>query len=263
MGRHRGLTVAPRQSPDRPASSFDWRGIAAGWRDWIDEPDVITANPLPNAWRLITLEGGEGVGKSTVLHHVSELLATANAAEVVLTREPGGTRVGEALREILLGKGQHAGCQVADATELLLLFAARAQHMAEVIQPALARGAFVLCDRFTDSTYAYQGAAGSSALEHIRDLESRFVGIHPGLTLLLDAPVDVGRQRLAARGDASDRIEEKADTFFERVRAGFLSRAQADPGRIKVINAARDPAEVRWQVQRTVLEYLAGHRISP
>lgn len=215
----------------------------------------VTDQLLPTAHQLITLEGGEGVGKTTVIHHLQAVLRGLQVREVIVTREPGGTSLGDALREILLT--QQRDHPVTDAAELLMMFAARAQHLDQVILPALKRHAFVICDRFTDSTYAYQGAANPSSIEAIAQLESRFVGIRPGLTLLLDAPVATCRQRLSARGLPQDRIESRSDAFFEAVRANYLARAHAEPERIKVIPADRQPVLVQWQVQAALLEYLA------
>lgn len=191
---------------------------------------------LTTAPRLITIEGGEGVGKTTAIDVLKGALE-AGGHEVVTTREPGGTPLGEMLRGII--RGSLIDQEITPQAELLMLFAARAQHLAEVITPALERGAVVLCDRFTDSSYAYQGAGRGVPAPYINVLEQAFVGMTPGLTILLDAPVAVGRQRAAHRGLAVDRIEAEPDEFFNRVRNGFLERAMADPARIRIIDAAR------------------------
>lgn len=194
--------------------------------------------------RLVTLEGVEGAGKSTVLRALRELLQ-AGGQEVVCTREPGGTPLAERIRELLLHADEDPP---AAETELLLMFAARAQHVRGLVGPALARGAWVLSDRFTDSSHAYQGAGRGLDAGLIDELERRVVGIEPGLTLLLDLGVREGRDRAHGRiGDAGnagpDRIEREHDAFFERVRAGFLARAAAHPARFRVVDATR-PADV-------------------
>ncbi|MBA3904698.1 MAG: dTMP kinase, partial [Rhodocyclaceae bacterium] len=178
----------------------------------------------------------------------------SHGVEVVLTREPGGTKTGEQLREILLS---HRDCPLDPNTELLMMFAARAQHIAEVIQPALVRGAYVICDRFTDSSFAYQGGGRGVDYERIMELERQFVGFRPALTLLLDAPVEVSRVRTAGRGGAPDRIESEGDDFFTRVRDVFLARAEAEPQRVKIINSDRQYQVVIEEVERTVRAYMA------
>jgi len=184
--------------------------------------------------RLVTLEGGEGAGKSTVLAALRDTLASG-AHEVVCTREPGGTPLAEQIRDLLLDPRHEPP---APETELLLMFAARAQHVRETVLPALERGAWVLSDRFTDASYAYQGGARGGDVQFIAELERRVVGIEPGLTLLLDVPVQVGLSRMRGRGDA-DRIESEREDFFERVRTAYLGRAQAHPERFRVIDASQ------------------------
>ena len=198
--------------------------------------------------RFITIEGGEGAGKSTVLSAVRGFLL-ARGFEVVSTREPGGTPLAEQIRGLLLDTHHEPP---AAETELLLVFAARAQHVREVIVPALQRGAWVISDRFTDSSYAYQGAGRGLDAGFIAELERRVVGIEPAITLLLDIGVAHGRERargrdLAPGGSGPDRIEREHDHFFERVRDGFLARAQAEPGRFRIIDAARSADEVAAQ----------------
>jgi dTMP kinase len=187
--------------------------------------------------RFITLEGGEGAGKSTVLAALREVLQVTRG-DVVVTREPGGTPLAEQIRGLLLDT--HHEPPTADA-ELLLVFAARAQHVRETLLPALQRGAWVISDRFTDASYAYQGAARGGDLQFIAELERRVVGIAPAMTLLLDVPVAIGLQRARGRG-ATDRIEAEREDFFERVRAGYLARAGAEPERFRVIDASQ-PAD--------------------
>lgn len=194
--------------------------------------------------RFVSLEGGEGAGKTTVLNALRDALLR-DGRDVVSTREPGGTPLAERIRELLLNPD---GERIAAETELLLMFAARAQHVRETVQPALARGAWVISDRFTDSSYAYQGGGRGLDLAFIAELERRVVGIRPGLTLLLDLGVSQGRERtlgrdLAFGGNGPDRIERERDDFFERVRAGFLARARAEPARVRVIDASQ-PASV-------------------
>jgi len=206
--------------------------------------------------RLISIEGGEGAGKSTVLSALRDALL-ADGEEVVSTREPGGTPLAERIRELLLGGG---GESVHPQTELLLMFASRAQHVREVVLPALERGAWVISDRFTDSSYAYQGAGRGLDEKFIAMLEQQVVGIEPGLTLLLDLGVAHGRERTRGRdllgGSAPDRIERERDEFFERVRDCFLARAAANPQRFRVIDASPDATTVA----ASALAALAGHR---
>lgn len=190
--------------------------------------------------RFITLEGSEGVGKSTNLEWVAEWL-TSRGVEVVCTREPGGTPRAESIRELLLSAAFHEPLD-ADA-ELLLVFAARAQHLAQKIRPALQRGAWVLCDRFTDATFAYQGGGRGIEPARIAELE-RFVqqGLEPDLTLLLDMSVDAAQQRLQGRletkGQVKDRFEQEQAAFFEAVRQAYLARAAQAPERMAIIDVS-------------------------
>ena len=202
--------------------------------------------------RLVTLEGGEGAGKTTVLHALRDALA-ANGADVVCTREPGGTPLAERIRELLLDPDHEPASPQA---ELLLMFASRAQHVRETILPALKRGAWVLCDRFTDSSYAYQGGGRGLDPALIATLERDVVRIRPGLTLLLDLGVGEGRQRARGRDLVPDRIERERDEFFERVRAAYLSRAAAEPRRIRVIDASRAAAEVARDAVETLRAWM-------
>jgi dTMP kinase len=199
-----------------------------------DAPADIATHP-----RFVSLEGGEGAGKTTVLNALREALLR-DGREVVSTREPGGTPLAERIRELLLNP---EGERIAAETELLLMFASRAQHVRETVLPALERGAWVISDRFTDSSYAYQGGGRGLDLGFIAELERRVVGIRPGLTLLLDLGVSQGRERTLGRDLYPDRIERERDDFFERVRAGFLARARAEPARVRVIDASQ-PASV-------------------
>jgi len=190
--------------------------------------------------RFVSLEGGEGAGKSTVLKALREALV-ADGCEVVCTREPGGTPLAERIRVLLLDPEHEPA---APETELLLMFAARAQHVRETILPALERGAWVVCDRFTDSSYAYQGDGRGLDTALIAELERRVVGIRPALTLLLDIDVREGRARAAIRDLWPDRIEREQDEFFERVRRAFMDRARAEPERFRVLDASRPADEV-------------------
>lgn len=204
--------------------------------------------------RLITVEGGEGAGKTTVLDALRGALVAAGH-EVVCTREPGGTSLGERIRELLLDGARMHDVPRAE-TELLLMFAARAQLVAETVRPALDRGAFVLSDRFTDSSYAYQGGGRGLDPAFIAELERRVVGLQPGLTLLLDIAVAEGRARASGRGAGPDRIEREHDAFFERVHAAFLARAAAEPERIRVIDASASAQQVAQDAVHALQSHL-------
>ncbi|MBD9631247.1 dTMP kinase [Pseudomonas sp. PDM19] len=205
----------------------------------------------------ITLEGPEGAGKSTNREYLAERLRE-RGIEVQLTREPGGTPLAERIRELLLDPSDE---QMAVDTELLLVFAARAQHIAQVIRPALERGAVVLCDRFTDATYAYQGGGRGLPVERIAQLESFVQGsLRPDLTLVFDLPVEIGLSRAAARGRL-DRFEQEGRAFFEAVRNTYLGRAHAEPGRYHILDAAQSLAEVQRDLDKllpALLERLNG-----
>lgn len=203
--------------------------------------------------RFITLEGIEGVGKSTHMATVHRFLQ-AQGIDCVITREPGGTAIGEDIRRLLLGHKHH---NMNDRCELLLMFAARAQHLAEVIIPALNRGQWVLCDRFTDATYAYQGGGRGVPESDIAALENWVHGDRqPDITLLLDADVSIGMQRIKQRSEA-DRFESETLQFFERVRANYLQRAAMHAARITIIDAAKPLAEVESALQEQLTAYLA------
>jgi dTMP kinase len=216
----------------------------------------LTARQPGHRGRFITLEGGEGAGKSTNLDYVRARLEAAGI-ELLLTREPGGTGLGEKLRALLLDPGETA---LTPDTELLLMFAARAQHLRELIMPAIEKGVWVLCDRFTDATYAYQGGG--------RGMESRRIGVledwvqgafRPDMTLLLDVPVAIGLERAGSRGDP-DRFEREQAQFFERVRETYLARAAREPDRFRVIDAGQPLASVRQQLDPVVEELIELHR---
>lgn len=203
--------------------------------------------------RLITLEGGEGAGKSTVLATVRERLA-AHGLDVVVTREPGGTPLGEAVRALVLDPAYGPVCA---ESELLLMFAARAQLVRSVIEPALAAGRWVLSDRYTDASYAYQGGGRGQPVARIAELEAWAAGVRPDLTLLLDLPVAQGLARAGSRA-AADRIEAERDDFFERVRAAYRARAAAEPQRFRVIDAAAELDAVQAAVTAAIDAYLAA-----
>ena len=201
--------------------------------------------------RLISLEGGEGAGKSTLLAGLRAHFERSGM-DVLYTREPGGTPVGEAIRALVLDPA-HRGMTV--ETELLLMFAARAQLVREVLQPALVSGRWILCDRFTDASYAYQGGGRGVDAMRIGELERIATGgLKPDLTLLLDLPVAHGRARASQRSDA-DRIEVERDDFFKRVRATYLARAQAEPARFRVIDALQ-PADAVLQAAVATIDAL-------
>jgi thymidylate kinase (EC 2.7.4.9) len=193
--------------------------------------------------RLITLEGGEGAGKSTLLRGLEAHLR-GQGIDLVVTREPGGTAVGEAVRGVVLDAANN---DLSAEAELLLMFASRAQLVRQVIEPALAAGQWVLCDRFTDASYAYQGGGRGQPVERIAELERwAALGLRPDVTLLLDLPVSEGRARAAGRSDA-DRIEVEGDAFFERIRGAYRARAAADPARFRVLDASASPEAVLAQ----------------
>ena len=202
--------------------------------------------------RLITLEGGEGAGKSTVLEAVRTQLV-AHDIDVLVTREPGGTPVGEACRAILLDPKLRGLCA---ESELLLMFASRAQLVREVVQPALAKGRWVLSDRFTDASFAYQGGGRGQPFERISDLEDwAAAGVMPDLTLLLDLPVADGMRRANGRG-AADRIEMENADFFERVRAAYRARAAASANRFRIVDASQPLDGVLADVRVRIDEFL-------
>ena len=201
--------------------------------------------------RFITIEGGEGAGKSTAQRFIADRLAERGIT-TVQTREPGGTPLAEAIRQTLLSVDGEAPVEM---TELLLVFAARAQHLAKVIEPALARGDWVLSDRFTDATYAYQGAArglSTATILHLEQLVKR--GRQPDKVLVLDLPPEIGMARARSRGEL-DRFEREDHDFYERVRAGYLARAEAMPERYSVIDAGQDLPKVESALRAEIARW--------
>ncbi|MFV3089439.1 dTMP kinase [Pseudomonas sp. GW6] len=204
----------------------------------------------------ITLEGPEGAGKSTNREYLAERLRE-QGIDVLLTREPGGTPLAERIRELLLDPSDES---MAADTELLLVFAARAQHLQQVIRPALARGCVVLCDRFTDATYAYQGGGRGLSVERIAQLEQFVQGeLRPDLTLIFDLPVEIGLARASARGRL-DRFEQEGRGFFEAVRQAYLQRAEQAPQRYRVLDAGQTLAQVQADIDALLPSLLEACR---
>lgn len=203
----------------------------------------------------ITIEGTEGMGKSTVIKSLSEFL-TEQGRDFIITREPGGTEIAEKIREVILS---HYDETMIPETELLLYFAGRIQHIRSVVLPARTAGKIVISDRFTDSSYAYQGGGRQISLEKIRLLEKHFLDdLQPDLTLLLDASINIGLERLASRGE-KDRIEKETGPFFERVQAAYHQRARDYPDRFRLIDASLSVQEVQASVQNIIRGFLRGN----
>ena len=195
----------------------------------------------------VTLEGVDGAGKSTHMQFVADAIAAASGRHVIVTREPGGTELAERLRAAILAEPMQP------LPETLLIAAARADHVARVIRPALEAGSSVVCDRFYDATVAYQGAGKGVPLELIERLaEAAHPGLRPDRTLVFDCSYEVARRRLAASGKKLDRFEREDQAFFERVRLAYLARAKAEPGRMRVIDAAADVTQIRKQLQQAL-----------
>ena len=204
--------------------------------------------------RLITLEGLEGVGKSTNMDFIQRKLQDAGI-DVDVTREPGGTPLAEKIRDLVLDTADEP---LPDLCELLLIFAARSAHLENRIRPALDHGRWVLCDRFTDATYAYQGGGRGLPLEIIASLEDLIQsGLRPDLTILLDTPVEIGLQRIRERGGI-DRFESQRLEFFQRAREVYLSRAQQEPERYVVVDASRPLAQVQDDLAKVIELYLSN-----
>ncbi len=200
--------------------------------------------------KFITLEGMDGAGKSTHIPDIVEQVKM-HIDQVICTREPGGTAIGEEMRTLLLHREMHP------ETETLLMFAARREHIAEVIKPALAKGSFVISDRFTDATYAYQAGAKAVSVEKIAVLETWVQGqLQPDATLLFDVPVEVSLKRLAA-ARTPDKFEREGADFFEKLRNAYLSRAKQDPARFRIINADKALELVQKEVKEVVEQILS------
>jgi dTMP kinase len=198
--------------------------------------------------KFITIEGQDGAGKTTNIEVIKSYLE-AVSIPFVHSREPGGTALGESIRDLILNSGDE---RIGDKAELLLMFAARAQHIQDVIEPALARGDWVLCDRFTDATYAYQGGGRGMPMNHISELEEFVQGrLKPDLTVLLDLPVELGERRAGQRSEP-DRFEQLQLDFKQSVRDCYLARASAEPDRIKVIDASQSIDAVSRAIDATL-----------
>lgn len=195
--------------------------------------------------KFISIEGIEGAGKSTQIDFIQNFLQQ-QGKRVVVTREPGGTKLGEQIRELLLAPRDNG---MSHDAELLLMFAARAEHIEQVIKPAIARGDWVLCDRFVDATFAYQGGGRGIAYERIKTISDWTLdGLQTDITLLFDLPVETGQQRVVKRQQEKDRFEQEKATFFQKIRDCYLERAKQEPERIKIIDASRDISAVQQQV---------------
>jgi len=206
-------------------------------------------SPVVKRGKFITFEGIDGAGKSTHIAGVAELVRS-HGLSVVSTREPGGTPLGEKLRELLLHEAMHL------ETEALLMFAARREHLVQVIEPALARGEWVVCDRFSDATYAYQGGGRGLDKRKFAELEQWVHGhLQPDLTFLFDLAPAVAGERIAAQGRELDRFEQEQADFHDRVRQAYLERAASAPERIHVINAGQTLVDIKKQVEETVINY--------
>ena len=204
--------------------------------------------------KFITIEGTEGVGKTTNIAFIKQWLDD-NGISFINTREPGGTPLAEEIRQVLLSNRDEKVCSKA---ELLMMFAGRAQHIDQVIEPQLAQGNWVLCDRFTDASYAYQGYGRNLPLAFIDSLVKWVHGeTNPDMTLLLDVDIEVGMQRARQR-NSLDRIESENMAFFETVRQGYLTRAKAEPKRFKIIDASQDIASVQTQIRQALVTLKAG-----
>lgn len=226
---------------------------------------MLQARKNKNKGVFITVEGTDGAGKTTLIEQLKIWLVDKNF-DVVATREPGGTQLGEALRKILLDERDHndqhdadteVSVRISDQAELMLMFAARMQHLHEVILPAVEAGRCVLCDRFTDATYAYQGGGRGISEQRIQQLEDWVQqGFQPDLTLMLDVPIEVGLQRTKQRGTMGDRFEQQQIEFKEAVRQVYLQRAEKYPQRIKLIDATRCIDEVQNDLFQSVEVFL-------
>jgi dTMP kinase len=203
----------------------------------------------------VTFEGPDGSGKSTQIQRVSERLKRENY-EVVVTREPGGTTIGERIRDVLLTQGE---CAIVPRAEALLMSAARVQHVSEVVLPSLRRGAIVLCDRFVDSTLAYQGAGRGISIGELRELQRFTVDdLSPDLTILLDIDAETGIERKFNSGDPLNRLDQDSVTFHQRVRAWYVQAAEHEPERWVKIDARRNPAAITDEIVMRIIERIAS-----
>ncbi|NVJ65907.1 MAG: dTMP kinase [Gammaproteobacteria bacterium] len=208
--------------------------------------------------KFITIEGTEGVGKSTNIAFITQWLADKDI-DILHTREPGGTPLAEEIRELLLANRDET---VDSRTELLLMFAARCQHVATKIKPALEQGQWVLSDRFTDASFAYQGAGRNLGFERLSKLEDWSLnGFKPDLTIMLDLPIEIGLARAAERSE-KDRFESEQIEFFNRVRQGYLAIAEAEPERMKVIDATGSIEQVQAQIEKVLIEFYESIEVS-
>jgi dTMP kinase len=197
--------------------------------------------------RFITLEGVDGAGKSTHLQFVADAVASASGRHAIVTREPGGTELAERLREAILSE------PMSPFAETLLILAARTEHVARVIRPALEAGSWVVCDRFHDATLAYQGAGKGVPIDLIERLaEGAHPGLRPDRTLVFDCPYEVARERLDRSGKALDRFEREDRPFFERVRGAYLEKARTEPGRVRIIDATADVVGIRKSLEQAL-----------
>jgi dTMP kinase len=211
-----------------------------------------------NLGLFLTIEGIEGVGKTTAVKFIQQYLINAHQ-KFIVTREPGGTETAEQIRKILLAPNPHE--DMVPETELLLMFAGRAQHIANIVRPALSEGTWVVCDRFIDASYAYQGAGRGFDLQQIETLDKWIVGdCQPDATILLDAPPQIGLSRAKHRGP-QDRIEQEKTDFFERVRAGYLERASNDKKRFHIIDATQPLMFVNTEITTVLDKLLLGKKI--
>ncbi|NQZ54660.1 MAG: dTMP kinase [Piscirickettsiaceae bacterium] len=203
--------------------------------------------------KFITIEGIEGAGKSTQLAFIQRYL-TEQGKTLTITREPGGTNLGEQIRTLLLTPTKDG---MASDTELLLMFAARAEHVAQVIKPALERGDWVLSDRFTDATFAYQGGGRGINQQRIAEIADWTLnGLQPDLTLLFDLTVELGQQRVLSRNEGIDRFEQEKIEFFQRIRDCYLERAKQDPNRIKILDASQSITDIESQIAKILDEMM-------
>lgn len=226
-------------------------------------PTERQAKPMSNSerGRFITIEGQDGAGKSTNIEAILDVLRAHNIHHIS-SREPGGTQLGEVLRSLLLGNNPEYSGSLCDMTELLLVFAARAQHLSEVIEPALEQGTWVVCDRFTDATFAYQGGGRGMGATRIEALQELVQGrLRPDLTVLLDVPVDVGENRAETRSKP-DRFELENQVFKQTVRETYLQRAKSEPDRIKLVDASKARDTVRSHVIDLVTVFIEKTRTS-